>query len=148
MAFNREDLITWNELAPSLQTILTALQTAATNASNRASKISDKIDNAYTEMDNKIARYIIDDLLPNLSEAAAIKKITNDIEDINEQFRQHIDSSNPHPNAADFLIHHPSTVYAKGDRVYEPTLSARYMLECIQGGRTAALKPNFYQELN
>lgn len=31
MAFNREDLITWNELAPSFQTIIKALQSEITN---------------------------------------------------------------------------------------------------------------------
>jgi len=35
MAFNREDLITWNELAPSFQTIIRALQSEITHLSQR-----------------------------------------------------------------------------------------------------------------
>lgn len=35
MAFNREDLITWNELAPSFQTIIRALQTEITHLTQR-----------------------------------------------------------------------------------------------------------------
>ena len=39
MAFNREDLITWNELAPSLQTIIRALQTEITHMTQRTNTI-------------------------------------------------------------------------------------------------------------
>lgn len=40
MAFNREDLITWNELAPSFQTIIKALQTEITYLTQRQNTLS------------------------------------------------------------------------------------------------------------
>lgn len=148
MAFNREDLITWNELAPSLQTILVALQTASTNATNRASKLSDKIDDLYTEIDNRISQYIINNVIPSFSQTVVIQNINNDIEDLDKKFQEHLVTDNPHPNATDFLIHHTSTYYNEGDRVYESSLSMHYILECVKSGITGETKPNFYQILN
>lgn len=151
MAFNREDLITWNELAPSLQTILQALQTEVMAGTQRVSKMTSQVNNlpTTTSVDRQIQTYIENTLLPNLGSATVVKNISNKVDSVETTLTNHMNSIDPHPNTgADFLIHHTNHDYDVNDRVYEFSLPTYYVLECVQAGTSANVKPNFSQYIN
>lgn len=150
MAFNREDLITWNELAPSLQTIFKALQTEVMASSQRVSKVISKVDELpnTNSVDSQIEAYIENKLLPNLGSTDVIKDANLRINSLQDRLSDHINSTNPHPNTgADFLIHQTNHAYSVDDRVYEYSLPTYYVLECLEAGTSGHVKPNFSQIL-
>ena len=60
-----------------------------------------------------------------------------ELENLNNQLEQHINSTNPHSTLS-FLTRQPSTAYAVGDKVYIPGQNARYYLECKTAGTTVS----------
>ena len=148
MAFNREDLITWNELAPSLQTILRALQTSITRDSQRINQILDRIEGLplENEIHGIITSYINDHILPNLADAPVIAAHTHRLNKLEEDLEYHINSTDPHPNyveKASFLIHNTNTEYKEGDTVFVKGLPINIALECVEAGTTNLSKPDF-----
>lgn len=153
MAFNREDLITWNELAPSLQTILRALQTGITRDSERINNIIDRIGDstASDNIQDIITNYINNTVLPNLADAPAMAEQIQKVNNLEEKLNDHIDSENPHPNQinpSDFLVHRSNTNYNVGDTVFVEGLPMNVILECVQSGTSGSTTPNFADYYN
>ncbi len=152
MAFNREDLITYSELAPSLQAIFEGMQTQISRQQSQYTQIQEDIQNIGTNPDfqsmvqsevqnqlNAVVSQIVGQVTENYEFAAQ-----NDINQLKDDLQAHTLDKRPHPNTgAEFLIRRPLTDYQEGDCVWVPELPNYFMLECVQGGTTAQSRPNF-----
>ena len=152
MAFNREDLITYAELAPSLQAIFEGLQKQISRQQEQYTQLQKDIANIGTNPDfqnmvsaevqaqlNNIVSKIVGDV-----QNSYVFQAQQDIDRIQDDLQAHTIASRPHPNTgAEFLIRRPVTSYSVGDLVFIPELPNYYMLECVQAGTTAQSRPNF-----
>lgn len=149
MAFNREDLITWNELAPSLQTIFKTLQEEVNDSSIKSLKIATLLEQKMEEdqVQQMIASYIDDKVIPTLPTMQQVFKVSDDVADVTRRFQYHLDDTLPHMDTgAYFLIYRSHHGYDEGQWVYTEELPNYFVLECIKSGITSSTKPSFEDE--
>lgn len=149
MAFNREDLITWNELAPSLQTIFKTLQEEVNDSSIKSLKIAALLDEKMDaeQVDQMIRTYIADEIIPTLPTTAQLYELNDAISDLTTQFNYHLDDTNPHPGTGSyFMIHQTKHDYDEGQWVHTEELPNNLVLECVKAGTSGTTKPSFDDE--
>lgn len=100
MAFNREDLITWNELAPSLQSIFKTLQEEVNDSSIKSLKLATLLDTKTDEaqVESIIESYIVNKVIPTLPTINQVAILSDRIDELNGIIQNHINNSSIHNN--------------------------------------------------
>ena len=144
MSFNREDLISWSELAPSLQETFKTLQSQLTTNANNLNSLKSQFDSYILNTGSSLNN--IDSIIGSIREDMEEKysDIDYDLQTLDLAFETHGSDMDAHKNIwSQFPIYQSNKTYKEGEFVFVPEFPSNYVLECTASGTSSSIRPDF-----